>query len=115
MENTPVQDNGRTVAIVSYITLFGWIIALIIHSSNKTRIGAYHLRQTLGLMILIGLVAIFGYVLNFLPFGGLMGLALNIGLLVLWLMGLISAINGQEKPLPLVGGMFQKWFAGFAL
>jgi len=27
-------------------------------------------------------------------------------------MGLISAINGQQKPLPVVGAHFQKWFAG---
>jgi uncharacterized membrane protein len=34
---------------------------------------------------------------------------------VFWILGLISAINGQEKPIPVVGDLFQKWFAGFAL
>ena len=30
--------------------------------------------------------------------------------LVLWVMGLIAAINGQLKPMPVVGPMYQKWF-----
>jgi uncharacterized membrane protein len=36
---------------------------------------------------------------------------LGLFFLVLWIMGLIAAINGQHKPLPLVGEYFQKWFA----
>lgn len=116
MENTSAQDNGRIVAIVCYVTLIGWIVALIIHSTNKSRLGAYHLRQMLGLMILVVAVVILGYILNMIPvLGGIIGLALDIGLLVLWLFGLVAAINGQEKPLPIVGGMFKKWFAGFAI
>ncbi|MES2678858.1 MAG: hypothetical protein V4635_03195 [Bacteroidota bacterium] len=115
MESTQAPDNGKTVAIISYITLIGWIIALIIHSGNKTRLGAYHLRQTLGLMILIVCVGILGYILYFIPMGWAIKAALNIGLLVFWIIGLVSAISGDEKPLPIVGGLFQKWFAGFAL
>ncbi|HET7537816.1 MAG TPA: hypothetical protein VFJ90_15260, partial [Candidatus Didemnitutus sp.] len=41
----------KTVAILSYITLIGFIIALVMHGSNKTKLGAYHLRQTLGFVI----------------------------------------------------------------
>jgi uncharacterized membrane protein len=41
--------------------------------------------------------------------------ALNIGLLVFWVMGLVAAVSGEEKPLPIVGPSFQKWFAGFAV
>lgn len=35
-----------------------------------------------------------------------------IGLFVFWVMGLIAAVNGQQKPMPLVGEHYQKWFAG---
>ena len=45
-------DNGKTTAIVSYITLIGWLIAYFaMHQSNKTSLGSYHLRQTLLLII----------------------------------------------------------------
>ena len=58
MEST-ATDNGKTIAIISYITLIGWIIALIMHNNNKTELGAYHIRQMLGIMLLGSLLSIF--------------------------------------------------------
>lgn len=37
---------------------------------------------------------------------------LMIGLLVLWIIGLIAAVNGEEKPIPLFGATAQQMFAG---
>ncbi len=48
METT--SDNGKTVAIIAYITLIGWIIALVMNNGNKTALGSYHVRQSLGIM-----------------------------------------------------------------
>ena len=48
-------DNGKTVAIIAYITLIGWIIALIMNNGNKTALGSFHVRQSLGIMC-IGVV-----------------------------------------------------------
>lgn len=110
------QDNGKTVAIISYMTLVGWIIGLVLHSNNKTSLGAFHLRQMLGLMIVAVAIAILGFPLAFIPFlGWFISLALNIGILVFWILGLVSAANGTEKPLPIIGELFQKWFAGFGV
>lgn len=115
MENTNPQtnaDQGKTIAIISYITLIGWIIALVMHGSNKTSLGAYHLRQALGVMILAISVTIIRIPLFFIPFiGWAVGLALSIGILIFWILGLVAAANAEEKPLPLVGAMFQNWFA----
>ena len=33
------SEDGKTIAIISYITLIGWIIALVMHQSNKTSLG----------------------------------------------------------------------------
>ncbi|AOS45197.1 hypothetical protein Verru16b_02275 [Lacunisphaera limnophila] len=97
----------RTVAILSYITIIGFIVAIVMHSSKKTKLGAYHLRQMLGL-ILTGLV---GGVVGVIPFIGWVALPLIwIGLLVLWVMGLLAAVNGQVKPVPVLGEQYQKWF-----
>ena len=100
------EDN--TVAVVAYITLIGFIIALIMHNNNKTKLGAYHLRDMLGLIIFsVGL-----WVVSIIPFLGTVLYFLGgIGLFVLWLLGLINAINKEMKPLPLIGDLFQKWFA----
>ena len=89
----------KTVAIVAYLTLIGFLVAIIIHSNKKTKLGAFHLRQTLGLL-LTSLVCI-------IP---LLNLILIPIVLVLWIFGLIAAINGQMKPMPVVGPLYQKWF-----
>lgn len=36
MENN--QDKGKTVAIISYITLIGFVVALIMHNDDKTNL-----------------------------------------------------------------------------
>lgn len=104
---------GKTVAILSYCTLIGWIIAIILHQSDKTKFGAYHLRQALGLFIIgVGsaiVISILGWLLFFLffliPF-------INIGMLVLLIIGIINAANGQTKPLPLIGELSNKMLSG---
>jgi uncharacterized membrane protein len=99
----------RTVAILSYVTIVGFIAAIFVHQSRKTQLGAFHLRQVLGLVLtgVIGgvaaLVPILGWIVWFL---------VVIGLFVLWLLGLISAIRGDMRPMPLLGEHYQRWFAG---
>ncbi len=107
------STDDRTVAILSYITIIGFIVALIMHSSKKTALGAYHLRQTLGLMLTAIALFFVGMVLAFVPyFGPLIGMALWLGLLVLWVVGLINAAKGEMKPMPVLGEQFQSWFSG---
>ncbi len=98
-------DNSKTVAIVAHFTLIGWIIALILNNQNKTQLGSFYVRQTLGIMI-IGIVGSFTVWLFFI------GVLLWIFAFVLWLISLINAINGKMNPIPVVGEMFQNWFKG---
>lgn len=107
MEQT-TTDNGKNIAIIAYITLIGWIIALVMHNNNKTALGAYHIRQMLGIMI-VGLVL--SILVSFLDIY-ILSLIVQIGILVLWILGLIAAIQGEQKPVPLLGEQFQQWFAG---
>ena len=110
---TPAQPppaaaaEDKTVAIVAYLTLIGFIAAVIIHSNKKTRLGAYHLRQMLGFIltsfavVILVIIPILGWIL--IPI-------FYICMIVLWIMGLIAAINGEMKPMPVVGPLYQKWF-----
>lgn len=106
--SSAVLAEDKTVAILSYLTLLGFIPAVLIHGKNKTRLGAFHLRQSLGLM-LTGLALIpASFVLAFIPIlGWLTELALFFGLFVLWINGLISALNGDQKPVPVLGEKLQ--------
>ncbi len=104
--NNVKSNEDNTVAIIAYITIIGWIIALIMHSNKKTQLGAFHLREMLGLMLFgIGL-SIFARI----PIIGILAFIGELGLFVLWLLGLINAINKEMKYLPLIGDLFQKWF-----
>jgi len=96
---TVSTTEDKTVAILSYITLIGFIVAIVMNSNKKTQLGAFHLRQMLGL-----------FLTGFLCIIPLLNILILICLFVFWIMGLMSAIQGQMKPVPLVGKLYQKWF-----
>ena len=98
---TVAASEDKTVAILSYITIFGFIAAIFLHTKNKTQLGTFHLRQCLGLIICL--------LPSFIP---ILGWIWGIFVIVMWIMGLIAAVNGQMKPVPVMGGLFQKWFSG---
>lgn len=104
---TPAATEDKTVAIVSYLTIVGFVIAIVLHSSKKTKLGSYHLRQTLGLF-LTGLATTFLMIIPIL--GWILAPLIGIALFVLWIIGLIAAVNGQMKPVPVLGEQYQKWF-----
>ena len=107
----PATTDDKTTAIVSYLTLIGFVVAVIMHGSKKSKLGSFHLRQSLGLMLSSIAVAFGATILAFVPFlGWMIGLAAWFALLAFWVMGLLSAINGEQKPVPVVGQHFQKWF-----
>ena len=94
--------DGKTKAIVAHITLIGWLIALIVNSSQKDEIASYYIRQLLGIYL-------FGLVISFIPLINFIGW---IAVLVFWLLSLLGAINGEMKETPIVGKYFQDWFKG---
>ncbi|MBL1409992.1 DUF4870 domain-containing protein [Sphingobacterium faecale] len=111
MDNTPVKntvEEGKSIAIISYITLIGLIVAFVMNKDKNNSFAKFHIRQNLGLLV-IGLVS---GVFRYIPVAGaIIGMVVGIALLILWIMGLISAFNGSQKELPVVGHLFQKWFS----
>ncbi|TAG32029.1 MAG: hypothetical protein EAZ36_02685, partial [Verrucomicrobia bacterium] len=89
-EITPSGAEDRTVAIVSYLTLIGFIVAVVLHSSGKkTALGAFHLRQCLGILITGVVGGMAAFILAFIPIvGWLIMMAIWVGLLAIWIMGL---------------------------
>ena len=97
------KDNGKNVAIISYITIIGWVIALIMNQDKKkTELGSFHIRQTL-LIFIIGILA------SWIP---IVGWVVSILVFILWIIGLIGAIKGEKKLVPLIGPLAQDWFKG---
>ena len=93
-------DQGKTVAIIAHLTLIGWVIALVMNNGNKSEIGSFYIRQSLGIM----LISIVG---SFIPF---VNILVWIFVFVLWIMSIIGAFSGEKKPVFLLGSYFQEWF-----
>jgi uncharacterized membrane protein len=103
----------KTMAILAYITLIGWIISYLEFkkSTEKSTLVNYHLGQSLGLIITSILLSIVsGVVLAIIPsLGSIFYLILLIPF-VLLLLGIIAANNEVEKPVPLIGKIFEGKF-----
>lgn len=92
--------DGKTKAIVAHITWIGWVIALVVNSSEKDEITSFYIRQLLGIYL-------FSIVVSFIPVVNFVGWVIT---LVFWIMSLIGAVNGEQKEVPFVGKLFQDWF-----
>lgn len=92
--------DGKTIAIIGYLTIIGWVLALIMHGKNPSALSAFHLRQMLGLILT-------WVILSFIP---LIGWALAFPVLILWAIGLYNAFEGQIRPIPILGPFFQQSF-----
>ncbi|MBE14974.1 MAG: hypothetical protein CL867_01905 [Cytophagaceae bacterium] len=103
---TPASDIKMT-AVISYITMIGLAIAFAMNNNNKNEFASFHIRNAIGL----NLLALVIMVLARLGFPSILEVLLWLFVFVLWIIGLISAIQEEKKELPLLGNHFQKWFA----
>ncbi|MCA5005213.1 DUF4870 domain-containing protein [Sphingobacterium bovistauri] len=101
-------SQGKTVAIVSYLTIIGLIVALVMNNKQPTSLGRFHIRQSIGVTVL-------GIAIGFLTYipgiGGIISTVGGIILLIALILGIVSAVKSEEKGLPVVGSFFQSWFS----
>jgi len=88
----------KIIAVISYFTVIGWCIAILLYSNNRSSFSTFHLRQSLGLALTAAL-------LSFIP---LVGWALSIFVFIIWLMAIYYAVIGDKYLVPYLGGYFQK-------
>lgn len=102
----PDIEQGKTLAIVSYFTFVGLIIATIMNLEKKNPFTALHVRQMLGLILLLIFSNVTEKYVN-----SWLGTFFWIITFVFWVYGLITAFKGEVKLIPFLGELFQKWFA----
>jgi len=107
MENTTVTE-GKTIAIISYITFIGTIIAFIMNNDKKNSFAAFHIRQMIGIILLGIAINVIARIANL----GMISTILSLLPVILWVIGFIGVLQGEEKKVPLLGDMFQDWFKG---
>lgn len=90
----------KTISVLCYFTLIGWLIALVLYGKYKSPLARFHLRQSLGLFIT-------GALLTFIP---LIGWFANIFILMAWCYGVYSAFIYHKLNVPIVGDYYQEHF-----
>lgn len=98
---TPEEiQQGKTMAIISYFIFF---IPLLMDDMRKNKFVMFHTEQSIILLILNIVAGILGTVTC-----GI-GLILYIPWLILLIMGIMNAANGEVKPLPVIGQWGEKF------
>jgi uncharacterized membrane protein len=99
-------EEGKQKAIIAYLTLIGLVIAYSMNMETKNKYAAMHIRQALGLNILFYTIATFiGFFNSWMVSG-----PFYVFFVVLWVFGLVNALQGEYRPIPLLGDYFQDWF-----
>ncbi|PKB00351.1 putative membrane protein [Flavobacteriaceae bacterium MAR_2009_75] len=99
--NQTTIDEGKTIAIISYLTFIGLIVAYLMNNSKNNEFAKFHIGQSVRIVI----AGVANSVLSwFLP-GSLLIITKVIGmlLLVLIILGIVNAVNGKMQPLPVIG------------
>ncbi|GAA4382540.1 hypothetical protein GCM10023186_22970 [Hymenobacter koreensis] len=104
------QQFDRKLAIMCYLSVFGWLLAYRMPKQHRSELVNFHLRQ----MTLLHLVTLFclGLQIVLLPVWGWSSLAVSgvgIGAIMLMrMLGVMSAMNSLQDPLPLIGRLAQR-------
>lgn len=104
MIDKTVQE-GKTMGIICYLTFVGLIIAIIKNLDKKNPYIYFHVRQMLGLIIMLLFSNLTEEYVH-----SLLGTSFWIITFVSWLFGIFYAIKGEAKPIPVLGLKFQEWF-----
>jgi len=110
-----MTDN--VAGMLAYVTIIPAILFLVIEPYNKSRFVRFHSFQNIFLHVaaLVLWIALFivSAVLAFIPILGhlvafLLWMCLSVGLLIVWIMLLLKANQGQMWKLPVIGDMAEK-------
>ena len=104
--NQNTIEEGKTMALVAYLTLIGTLIAFFINQDKKNAFTAFHVRQGLGLGLLY--IAI-GYIVSSLD-SMMVSMSFWVFFSILFLYGIFGAITGKLNKIPILGDFFQKLF-----
>jgi len=103
------QDNSKIVAILSYF-LVGIIWYFVDETVKKSSLAKYHVKQAINLLIIEIVVFILASVVMWIPVvGAAIHYILWVFFVVIWIIGLINAVNGAEKEVPIVGQFAERY------
>lgn len=115
MENVeqakPKGVDGKIIAAISYFGIIGLIVAFFLSKENKSELVLFHLKQASGLWVLhiVFAMCYFVTIIIFLIIPPLLILVfpvigiINMGFVILRIMGIINGFTEKMKHLPIIG------------
>ena len=100
--NQTTIDEGKTMAIISYVTLIGTLAAYFINRKKGNEFVKFHIGQALRAWVTGLIVTFIAKILIMFTGIGLFGYFQYAGL-VLAIIGGLNAMNGKVEKIPLVG------------
>lgn len=114
-----MNEPRRYLAVIAYLlSVVGWLYILLFHREDEFAV--FHAKQSMVLTIVaVGSLVVWGvvaWVLSWIPIAGPFVAAVAFSLViaaysvlaVAWIGGMIRALRGEAKPVPIVGG-WSRW------
>src|SRR6056297_1723406 len=109
-------EEGKAFSILSYaLGIVGIPFFLVPLIMRNNSFSLFHAKQCLMIWLTAIVGGVISSILAVICIGLILGLILGIFLLVVSIMGIISASNGEVKPLPVIGQWGVEWFKGLTV
>ena len=109
----PEIEEGRVIAVLSYALLLAMVpyffLPLIWRNNDFT---LYHAKQCHAIWIAILILLVIAAPLMAVCVGVIIAAVALLGALVFCVMGIMNAVKGETKPLPVVGKWGEEWLKG---
>ncbi len=108
MKKTVIDSDSKLFALLGIVlNIVGFILAMFLKKDNKYVM--FYAKQGLILFITAVIINIIGWIFGVIPiFGRIIYGTLWILILILWLIGLIYSLSGEERDIPLIGVFAKK-------
>jgi len=101
-QTTKGDDSNLFAFLAILLSIIGFIIALVAKKDNKYVM--FYAKQSLVLFIAYVIVWVASMILAFIPvLGHIVIIIAYVGLLILWIIGLVYSLSGEMKDIPIIG------------
>jgi uncharacterized membrane protein len=97
-------DEGKTMAIISYVTIIGLVVAYFSNKDKGNEFTKFHIGQSVRAIIAGIVISIIATILVMVTGIGLISYFSYAGL-VFMVLGVLNAMNGKTEKLPLIGNI----------
>lgn len=101
-------NQDKNWAIVSYFTIIGCLISVILNGEKKHSFTSFHNRQSLGIFLLFFAL---GYPIGYFD-SWTITMGFYIFFFILWMYSFLGALQYEQREIPVIGKFFQKIFKG---